>query len=138
MAFLLARRHVLAGSFCALLGSAASAQDFGRPLSLPTPSVSVRVPDGVADSVPKPKARWQLRKGALVHEELRVWAQLAGWEFRWHPGMTWNVVADTAFPGEFADAISRVIEALYREGHPVRLVLWEGNQVAEVVSNDVR
>jgi hypothetical protein len=98
---------------------------------------------GNAHSLPAPSAKplpqpWQLRRDALLHEELTDWAGRAGWQLLWQPGVTWRVAADASFLGEFPDAIASVIENLYLEGRPVRLVLWEGNKVAEVVSHEVR
>jgi len=56
----------------------------------------------------------------------------------WQPRVSWLVAADVAFDGTFEDALKAVIEGLFFEGKPVRLVLWQGNHLAEVVSSDAR
>jgi hypothetical protein len=146
----------LLGALCASGMATGSESDYGSPLSLPgngialpakpVPVAPASQPAPVqsnARSLPAPVAQplpqsWQLRRDALLHEELADWAGRAGWQLRWEPGVTWQVAADSSFSGEFPDAIASVIENLYLEGRPVRLVLWEGNKVAEVVSHEVR
>jgi len=76
---------------------------------------------------------WQLRAGAPVHLQLETWAQEAGWTLYWRPSVSWRVLADVTFTGSFDDVVSEVLESLFLEGKPVRLMLWEGNRVAEVI-----
>jgi len=146
----------LLGVLCLSNLALGAESEYGSPLSLPgntlappagthtAPTISQTSASlGSAHSLPAPSTkplpqRWQLRRDALLHEELADWAGRAGWQLRWQPGVTWQVAADSSFSGEFPDAIASVIESLYLEGRPVRLVLWEGNQVAEVVSHEVR
>ena len=81
---------------------------------------------------------WLLQGGLPVHAQLQTWAAQARWQLVWQPRVSWLVVADTSFEGNFPEVIEKVVTSLFREGKPVRLVLWEGNRVAEVVSNDIR
>jgi hypothetical protein len=146
----------LLGALCASGMAAGSESDYGSPLSLPGNGIPLPAKPTAAASTSKPASvqnsayslpapivqplpqRWQLHRDALLHEELANWAAQAGWQLRWEPGVTWQVAADSSFSGEFPDAIASVIENLFLEGRPVRLVLWEGNKVAEVVSHEVR
>jgi len=84
------------------------------------------------------QARWQLRRGVPVHTQLQGWAAQSDWTLTWQPRVSWLVAADVAFDGSFEDALKAVIEGLFFEGKPVRLVLWRGNHLAEVVSSDAR
>jgi len=84
------------------------------------------------------QARWQLRRGVPVHTQLRDWAEHSNWTLDWQPRVSWLVAADVAFDGTFEDALKAVIEGLFFEGKSVRLVLWQGNHLAEVVSSDAR
>jgi len=84
------------------------------------------------------QARWQLRRGVPVHTQLQNWASTSDWTLNWQPRVSWLVAADVAFDGTFEDALKAVIEGLFFEGKPVRLVLWQGNHLAEVVSSDAR
>jgi len=97
---------------------------------------SVDDQDGAQAS--KPAARWQLRRGVPVHTQLQGWAQGSDWTLTWQPRVSWLVAADVAFDGSFEEALKAVIEGLFFEGKPVRLVLWQGNRLAEVVSSDAR
>jgi len=81
--------------------------------------------------------RWQLRRGLPVHTQLLSWAERSGWALTWKPRVSWLVAADVEFEGNFEQALTEVIESLFFEGKPVRLVLWEGNRLAEVVPSDV-
>lgn len=101
-------------------------------------SADTAPPQDPPPSLATPQANWDLRAGVPVHEQLATWATQAGWQFSWQPRVSWRVAAPSRFEGSFEEAIQQVIQGLFFEGKPVRLVLWEGNHVAEVVSHDVR
>lgn len=82
--------------------------------------------------------RWKLAVNQPIHAQLQDWASRAGWQLTWQPKVSWLVAADTYFEGNFQSVIQEVVNGLFFEGKPVRLVIWEGNRFAEVVSNDVR
>jgi len=84
------------------------------------------------------QTRWQLRRGVPVHTQLQGWASNSDWTLTWQPRVSWLVAADVTFDGTFEEALKAVIEGLFFEGKPVRLVLWQGNRLAEVVSSDAR
>ncbi len=84
------------------------------------------------------RGSWLLQGGQPVHAQLQAWAAEAQWQLVWRPRVSWLVTADTRFEGSFTEAIEKVTLGLFHEGKPVRLVLWEGNRVAEVLSNDIR
>ncbi|KXU38702.1 hypothetical protein AXE65_12360 [Ventosimonas gracilis] len=92
------------------------------------------VKPAVAEQAP---SRWQLRRGLPVHSQLLTWAQQSGWTLTWKPRVSWLVAADVEFSGHFEQVLGEVIEGLFFEGKPIRLVLWEGNRLAEVVPSDV-
>jgi hypothetical protein len=79
---------------------------------------------------------WCLKRGEAIHDQLHDWARKAGWTLIWRPEFSWLTAADAQFAGDFPESLTAVIQALFAEGEPVRLVLWEANRVAEVVSHD--
>jgi len=85
-----------------------------------------------------PAQVWQLHKGLPVHTQLQSWAERSGWTLVWQHKASWLVAGDVEFEGGFEEALKEVIEGLFFEGKPIRLVLWQGNRLAEVVPNDVR
>lgn len=101
------------------------------PLALPVVTQDV---DPLPFAVPS--RVWRLHQGAALHEELAHWAAQAGWTLVWHPAFSWRVAADAEFEGTFPEAIQGTIQALFDQGAPVRLLLWMGNSVAEVVSDE--
>jgi len=88
-------------------------------------------------SVGEIEGRWQLRRGLPVHTQLLTWAERSGWTLTWKPRVSWLVAADVEFNGNFEQALTDVVEGLFFEGKPIRLVMWEGNRLAEVVPSDV-
>jgi len=90
-------------------------------------------PDGLQEL----SQRWQLRRGLPVHTQLLTWAERSGWTLTWKPRVSWLVAADVEFNGNFEQALTEVVEGLFFEGKPIRLVMWEGNRLAEVVPSDV-
>lgn len=81
------------------------------------------------------KQSWQLREGLPIHSQLQSWAEQSGWKLIWQPEFSWLAAADSTFHGDFSEAAEQVIEALFNEGQPVRIVMWQQNRVAEVVSH---
>jgi len=88
-------------------------------------------------TVDEVQSRWQLRRGLPVHTQLFSWAERSGWTLAWKPRVSWLVAADIEYQGNFEQALTEVVEGLFFEGKPIRLVMWEGNRLAEVVPSDV-
>lgn len=123
-----------------------SATDVSGPLSMVLGKLSAQAgfaykQDRCVLQIKAEKAKppkWRLTGGAPIHDQLVSWGNAAGWSVRWSVPVSWAVAADSEFGGDFPEAITKVIELLYAEGKPVRLMLWDGNRVAEVISSDVR
>lgn len=116
----------------------------------PVVSVAVQSPAVVAPPVeripaasPAPVATaplaLTLNEGEPIHTELERWATSGGWKkFSWTLPYSWRVFSNTTFSGKTAlEAISMVIENLRDEGKPVRMNVFEGNGVLEVVSGEL-
>lgn len=81
---------------------------------------------------------FSLAEGEPIHEELIRWAQSAGWRLVWSLPGSWRVFAGADFRAEnVVKATGAVIETLRDEGKPVRLAVYEGNRVMEVVSSEL-
>jgi hypothetical protein len=80
-----------------------------------------------------------LRKDEAIHEGLQAWARAGGWELIWYPALSWKTLRGAEFRrhAEVTAAVSEVIDILRDEGKPLRLRISEGNQVMEVLSNEV-
>lgn len=85
---------------------------------------------------PAPKV-WKLKAGVPIHAQIEAWSKDAGWTFGWKAKKSWLVPADTEFTGEFDVAVEAVVKALYQQGKPLTLKIWEGNKVAEVIDGAV-
>lgn len=94
---------------------------------------AVAASDAKAADAGAAQGRWVLPAGAEIHTVLADWAAKAGWTFKWGLPKTWVIPAQASFDGSFETAIANVVEALYQQGKPVRLMLWEGNKYAEVI-----
>jgi len=115
-------------------GLSASAQEAERtPLASEAGAMQVAPPAGDEQK----EQRWQLRRGLPVHTQLLGWAERGGWTLSWVPKISWLVAADIEYKGTFEQVLGEVVEGLFFEGKPIRLVLWEGNRLAEVVPSDV-
>jgi hypothetical protein len=79
-----------------------------------------------------------LREGEQIHEELQRWCDSAGWTLFWRPTMSWNVIKTTTIPErDVVSAVRRVVEILRHEKKPVRMEVYRGNNVIEVISTGV-
>lgn len=86
-------------------------------------------------SVARPE-EWALKAGVAIHLQLAEWAKKAGWNFFWKSPKSWMVPADSVFTGSFDVALESVVRGLFEQGRPLRLVIWEGNKVAEIINAD--
>jgi len=87
---------------------------------------------------PPQEIKWTLVGGKSIRTQLAQWADVAGWHVDWKIDVDWIVPSSITYIGTFDHALETVIEQLYAQGKPVRLMIWSGNQVAEVVGNDVK
>lgn len=79
-----------------------------------------------------------LNEGAQIHEELERWCQAAGWTLFWRPSLSWKVLKTTRIPEkDVVSAVQRVIETLRHEKKPVRMEVYRGNNVIEIISTGV-
>lgn len=79
-----------------------------------------------------------MREGQEIHSELSQWSTTENWRLVWALPHTWKVFADTEIQAVNAvKAVSAVVEILRDEGKAIRLVVYQGNRVMEVVSSDL-
>jgi len=80
-----------------------------------------------------------INQGELIHEGLERFAKSRNWTLMWLVNWDWKAVAevDLSKGADPVDAVSKVIEALKQEGHPLQLRVYEDNQVMEVVTTEV-
>lgn len=79
---------------------------------------------------------WVLKGGVAIHVQLAEWAKKAGWSFFWKASKSWMIPAEAKFMGEFDVALESVMRGLYEQGRPLKLIIWEGNKVVEIVDAD--
>lgn len=81
---------------------------------------------------------FSMREGVEMHSELSQWAASDGWRLVWSLPHTWKVFADTEFRAiNSVKAVGDVVEILRDEGKSLRLVVYQGNRVMEIVSSDI-
>lgn len=79
-----------------------------------------------------------LKEGEPIHQELVRWAAEDKWKLIWQMPYSWRVFSDATYVDVSAlKAIGRVIENLRDEGKPVRMTVFEGNRVIEIVSGEL-
>jgi len=77
---------------------------------------------------PEPLPIWTLAAGKSIGQELKGWADKAGWQVIWNLPTDWTIPADTAYEGEFPAAAAKVIETLAGNGALIRTQFYEGNK----------
>jgi len=124
----------MGGVLCAVLPVVWAQDDAARPDVLVQAVSLAETGTPVETTAPL----WELHRGVPIHTQLQAWASRSGWILHWQPKVSWLVAGDAGFDGSFEDALKEVVEGLFFEGKPIRLVLWEGNRLAEVIPIDVR
>ena len=86
----------------------------------------------------KQSMAFTLNEGAQIHEELERWCQASGWTLFWRPSTSWRVIKTTRIQeADVVLAVQRVIETLRHEKKPVRMEVYRGNNVIEIISTGV-
>lgn len=80
---------------------------------------------------------WTLTGGHTVYQDLKVWAEKAGWKVIWNLAKDWTVPANTAYSGEFSQAAGDVIKTLAANGALIRVQFYEGNKTMVVSGHGV-
>jgi hypothetical protein len=108
--------------------------------SLQDASLAIAYPMHFTDnlsSVPE-NLVYSLRTGNLINEELVSWATPERWQLIWQVPSTWRVFANAAYRKKSAvEAISEVITQIRAEGKAIRMVVYEGNRVIEILPTDL-
>ena len=86
----------------------------------------------------KRSVNFTLNEGTQIHEEMERWCKASGWTLFWRPSVSWKVIKTTQIPeGDVVAAVQRVIETLRHEKKPVRMEVYRGNNVIEILSTGV-
>jgi hypothetical protein len=72
-----------------------------------------------------------LHRGRSVHEELRVYAQRAGWDLIWE-APAYMADRDTVVPGDFEAATELFLKGANEAGTRIRAVFYRGNRTVRV------
>lgn len=79
-----------------------------------------------------------LHEGAQINDELEKWCKESGWTLFWRPKMSWRVIKTTTIQeSDVVAAVGKVIETLRQERKGVRMDVFRGNNVIEIMSTGV-
>ena len=79
-----------------------------------------------------------LSEGQPIHHELERWCKEHGWSFYWKPHKSWRVLKTTSIvEADVVAAVEHVVNTLRNENRPVRVEIYRGNNVIEVVPTKV-
>jgi hypothetical protein len=79
-----------------------------------------------------PAQVWAINQGSLS-SQLMGWASSAGYQLVWKVNRDLEMTSYSQFPGSFHEAMKNLFNGLAQAGHPLRVTLYEGNRVVEVV-----
>ncbi|GAB1253088.1 TcpQ domain-containing protein [Desulfovibrio falkowii] len=97
----------------------------------PLPLEPVTTP--TADTPATPEI-WNITPGTL-RAQLTAWASLAGYQLIWKADHDYDIEAHANFKGNFLSAVEQLFSGLQRVGSPLRVTLYKGNNVMEVLEN---
>lgn len=106
--------------------------------SLPSPSATKVATIDVSTTPPaKVEQTWSLTGGHTVLQDLKTWADKAGWKVIWNLAKDWTVPANTSYSGDFPKAAGDVIQTLAANGALIRAQFYEGNKTLVVSGHGV-
>lgn len=74
---------------------------------------------------------WMLMPGSLQNQ-LDSWAERAGYQLVWKSSSDLDMEAHASFKGTFVGVIQQLFTGLHKSGHPLRVTLYQNNNVIEV------
>jgi len=74
---------------------------------------------------------WDVFPG-LLREQLAQWAARAGYQLIWKASSDYDIFAAATFRGSFITAVEELFTRLHVHGNPLRVAIFESNQVIEV------
>jgi hypothetical protein len=133
----------------AVANVAYSAQNSGEPANLkhpagpalppavapPVPEQPLRreAPSSLQPAAPVPSvASWSIGPGELS-SQLQRWANDAGYQMVWRVNRDFEMSSYATFPGGFQEALRGLFTGLGHAGHPLRVTIFEGNRVIEII-----
>jgi hypothetical protein len=105
-------------------------QPVAQPLPLPLPQADPY--PAQTETLAAPAQVWAINQGSLSNQ-LMGWASSAGYQLVWKVNRDLEMTSYSQFPGSFHEAIKNLFNGLALAGHPLRVTLYEGNRVVEVV-----
>ena len=88
--------------------------------------------DAAPSAVPAPS--WIIEPGSL-HSQLDSWAIKAQYQLVWKAKHDFELEARAKFDGDFVGAIMQLFAGLHRGGNPLRVTVYQGNNVVEVAED---
>lgn len=108
------------------------------PTPLPSAAATSVALIDVAKTPPtKIEQTWSLTGGHTVLQDLKAWADKAGWKVIWNMSKDWTVPANTSYTGDFSTAAGQVIQTLAANGALIRVQFYEGNKTMVVSGHGV-
>lgn len=105
-------------------------------MAAPAQTAIAPPPETSIASPPPPSNTWVLEEGKTLHENLRTWADRAGWRLVWAvKGTEYMVTHTTPVHGDFLTAINEVMEAYQEAASPIGGVVYRQNQVLKIVDH---
>jgi LysM repeat protein len=96
----------------------------------PYPPV-VEEPRAVPEDFPSP---WKIGPGSL-HGQVQEWAIRAKYRVIWRASRDLEMESTASFNGSFVDAVRQLFSSLHRSGFPLRVTVFQGNNVLEVAED---
>ncbi|MBI4804086.1 MAG: TcpQ domain-containing protein [Desulfovibrio sp.] len=93
-------------------------------------------PPGGSDAAPSagPVPSWIIEPGSL-HAQLESWVIKAQYQLVWKAKHDFELEARAKFDGDFVGAIKQLFAGLHRGGNPLRVTVYQGNNVVEVAED---
>lgn len=83
-------------------------------------------------TMPPVRPTWDIQAGTTLREQLRSWADNAGYSLVWEPQSNYELRNPASFTGSFEDAVRALFQALASDGLALRVTIYQGNNVIRV------
>lgn len=78
---------------------------------------------------------WVAMSGASLKGTLEGWGRVAGWSVVWDSDVDYILESSASFPGDFEEAVGRLVDAIYIDKPEIEATLYSGNRVLRIQRN---
>jgi hypothetical protein len=90
-----------------------------------------------AEPAAKQTGVWSALAGSTLKTTLEGWTRVSGWTLVWDTPYDYEMDASATFQDDFMNSVGRLVDVVHQKNPDVNAVLYKGNRVIYVTSDEL-